>query len=224
MNLENIINIGKKILGTSLLVGALTVGPFLSGCDKDEGDEAKRRTSGRARVETQAHGISEKLQEQWPIWRPTDLELNKYEGPAAVYDKQLNVKPEFYNGQMPLKYKSSMTIHGLSQTHSKILKYEFRDFSNYFIYDRFDLVGAVSVDNNNKMVAEARIDVYNITDGEMRYNPNFKADEFHYSGGLLVFHRISQFDKGLGMKQEETNCSGKKQRDYFFILPFGASK
>ena len=225
MSLEKIINSGKRILGISILTGALAVSPFLGGCRKSEDDQKSNQNHQVAiGIETQAPSISEKLQEQWPIWELTDLEVNKYKGPTAVYDKQLNVKPSFYNEPMPLKYKGSMTISGLGPTYSKILNYKFKDFSNYFIYDGSDLVGAVSVDNNNKMVAEAKIDPYNITNEERVYNPNFKVEEFHYSGGLLVFHCISQFEKGLGMKQEEANPSGKKQRDYFFILPFGASK
>jgi len=151
-----------------------------------------------------------------------DLELNKYRGLKVVYDKNVNVKSKFYKGPMPLKYETTMTVSGLGPTNSKILVHKFENFSNYFIYDGFDLVGAVSVGNNNKMVAEAKIDTYNTTDKKRVYNPNFKAEEFHYSGGLLVFHCTSQFEKGLGMKKEESDCSGKKQRDYFFVLPFGS--
>tara|TARA_Y100000034_G_C6875989_1_gene400621 strand:- start:285 stop:911 length:627 start_codon:yes stop_codon:yes gene_type:complete len=208
MRLENIIDSGKKVLNTSLLVGALAVTPFLGGCSKSE----------------EVPGISEELQERWPIWNSTDLEMNKYSGSRIVYDKQVNIKPEFYDGSMPLKYQYSLTANGLGSVYSKTLNHKFEDFNNYFIYDRLDLVGVVSVDNNNKMVAEAKIDPRNITDKERFYNSNFKVEEFHYSGGLLVFHCVSQFDKGLGMKQEETDVSGKKQRDYFFVLPFGAGK
>ncbi len=47
MNLENIINTGKRFLSTSLLVGALAVSPFLGGCDKgtDETQETSRKNT-----------------------------------------------------------------------------------------------------------------------------------------------------------------------------------
>jgi len=63
MNLERIVNSGKIILGSSLLVAALAIGPLLSGCGKNDNDQ-----KSYSMEETQALGISEELQQQWPIW------------------------------------------------------------------------------------------------------------------------------------------------------------
>jgi len=216
MSLENIINSGKRILSRTLLVGTLAVSPLLSSYGKDE---------DAMTGETQALGISEELQEQWPIWKSTDLESNKHKGPILAYNRKFNIRPKFYDGSIPLQYKGTKTLGAGPMTGtSKVLRYKFEDFSNYFIYrDFFDLVGAVSVDNNNKMVAEAKIDLYMKKEGKI-YTPNAEVEEFHYDGGLLIFHCKSQFEKGWGMKQKEIEYSGKKQKDYFFILPIGISE
>ena len=220
MGLENIINSGKRILGTSLLAGVLATVPALTGCGKIDNDQNSGQNYSSA---TQAPGISKELQEQWPIWEPADLEINKHKGPAVSYDQILNIKPEFYKGSMPLQYTSTKTPEvGFIGT-SKVLRNEFKDFSNYFIYDGFNLVGAVSVNNNNKMVAEAKINLYMEEEGKT-YSPRAEAEEFHYDDGLLVFHCKSQFENGTGIKKKETKSSGKKRRDYFFILPMGISE
>ncbi|MFH1307327.1 MAG: hypothetical protein ABIH72_00565 [archaeon] len=211
MSIENIINSGKRILEISLLAGMLAMNPLLIGCGRDG--------------ETHAPGISEELQDQWPIWKPADLEVNNYKGPALVYDNTLNIKPDFYKGSMPLQYKSSQTPGmGFMTGTSKIIKHEFKDFSNYFIYEAVFLAGVVAVDNSNTMVAEARLKGFEKKDMENGgYIPIAEVEEFHYRDGFLAFHCISRFETSTGIKQEETNCSGKKQRDYFFIIPLGIS-
>lgn len=158
-------------------------------------------------------GISEELQQQWPIWKQTDLEANRYSGPSVRYTTELKIKPNFYNGSMPLKYDFTQTF-GVGH----IIRHEFKDFSNYFIYDGSLLIGTVSVNNNNTMVAEARV---NYSKEGVMLKP--EMEEFHYANGLLVYHCISQIDNGTGIKIGETERSGKKQKDYFFILPFGIS-
>jgi len=213
MNLENIINSGKRIFEISLLVGVLTAIPFLEGCVKSKDNQKSNQNNQVAiGVGLQAPGISEKLQEQWPIWKLTDLEINKYEGPALSYTTEFNIKPDFYRGSMPIKYDFTQTLGGANH----IINHKFKNFSNYFIYGGLNLIGAVSVNNNNKMVAEARITYYN--DG-VWLKP--KVEEFHYANGLLVYHCMSKVDINNGIKTEESECSGKKQNEYFFILPFG---
>ena len=165
--------------------------------------------------------ISEELQYMWPIWKMYNLEINKRPGNAAQYSHELNLRPKYYKGKMPLVYISKQPLSSMTMgmSGSEILySQEFGDFSNYFIYDSMLLKGIVSVDKSNIMVAEARLEWQ--TDSKSGfYRP--KMEEFHYSGGKLVFHCNSEIDYDSGTKISESKVSGTKRMDYFFILPFG---
>lgn len=175
---------------------------------------------GQSADSGKAPGISEQLQDAWPIWQPEDLELNKYKGMIIQYDHELNLRPAFYKGKMPLHYVSQQTPGaGMMSGTERFLKHEFDGFSNYFIYDGVALEGMVAVDKSNKMVAEARIS-YGQYDGRMKV----LMEEFHYSEGLLVYHCLSQVDHAKGAKIAESEKSGRKKRDYFFILPIGINQ
>lgn len=206
MGLERMIGSGN--ISRKAFLAGLLAAPLLASCSKEQ---------------NKSQDISEKLQDEWPIWSNTDLELNKYRGPVLSYDKTLNLKPNFYDGPMPLEYqgKSTLTVGPLTDS-SRVLQEKFEGFSNYFIYDLHGLIGVVSVDDNNTLVAEARIDIFNLGDGA--YSPNAAVEEFHYSGGLLVFHCTSDFEKSSGIKMQEHDVSGRKERDYYFVLPMGFSE
>ena len=68
------------------------------------------------------------------------------------------------------------------------------------------------------MVAEARLE-WQTNAKSGFYRP--KMEEFHYAGGKLVFHCKSEIDYDTGTKISESQQSGSKRRDYFFLLPFG---
>ena len=164
--------------------------------------------------------ISNELQNKWPIWKAEDLEINRYRGDRVLYDHQMFDKPDFYNGKMPLEFTSSETL-GRGHTYGNpiILSHKFKEHTNYFLYDNgVILKGAVAIDNGNTMVAEAEVH-YSILDSAQQIS----MEEFHYSGGLLVYHCNSEIDPSVGTKKKEFNQSGRKQKDYFFILPLGVN-
>jgi hypothetical protein len=168
-----------------------------------------------------APGISNELQQMWPIWKPEDLELNKRSGNAVQYKHELNLRPKYYKGKMPLVYTSSRPLSGMMMGMGGpdiIYVHAFDDFSNYFIYDAMLLKGIVAVDKSKTMVAEARLEWKNDLSSGF-YRPTM--EEFHYSGGMLVFNCKSKIDYDSGTKTSEFNQSGSKRKDYFFILPFG---
>jgi hypothetical protein len=160
--------------------------------------------------------------QQLPLWKPEDLEVNKDKGPAAVYNVELNRKPEFYHGRMPLKYKSMQSMSGMAMgiDLSTIFAFEFDDFSNFFIYDAMTLTGIVTIDNSNNMVAQARITYVPVQNDFAKV----VMEEFHYSGGSVSYHCMSQVDIREGTKISESSKSGKKSREYFFILPIGLNE
>jgi len=167
------------------------------GCDKTEKTE-----------------ISDELQQMWPIWKAEDLEINKRSGNAVQYTHALNLKPKYYKGKMPLVYTSKQPLFSPEIFYA----HEFGDFSNFFIYKDRLLKGIVAVDKSNKMAAEARLEWQRDVNSGF-YRP--KMEEFHYSDGLLVFHCKSEIDYDTGTKISESEQSGSKRKDYFFILPFG---
>lgn len=163
--------------------------------------------------------VSEELQQMWPIWKSDDLEINKRSGNVLQYKHELNLRPKYYKGKMPLVYTSKKPLSGMGMGGLDILyAHEFGDFSNYFIYDGILLKGIVTVDKSKTMVAEARLEWQKDVKTGF-YRP--KMEEFHYSGGKLVFHCKSEIDYDFGAKISESEQSGSKRRDYFFILPFG---
>jgi len=190
------------VMGLSALIAANTA-TFISGC--------KPR-------------VSDELQQMWPIWEVNDLEIKKRSEKSAVqYKHELNLRPKYYKGRMPLIYTSeqpfSSVVMGGMGGPDIFYAHEFGDFSNYFIYGGgWLLKGIVAVDKSKTMVAEARLEWQ--TDPKSGfYRP--KMEEFHYSGGKLVFHCKSEIDYDTGTKISEYEQSGSKRRDYFFLLPFG---
>jgi hypothetical protein len=198
-----------------LTLSALIAATSLTGCRQNS---SRNPGNNQVILNTQAPGISEELQYSWPIWKPEDLEINKQHGPAAVYNSTLNLRPMFYNGRMPLEYKSSQSASGMGRGLNRYYSFNFGDFSNYFIYDDLaSLEGIVAVDNANHMVAEAKVTYIPVENGFAK----IQMEEFHYADGLLVYHCMSQVDNGTGAKISESDRSGRKIKDYFFILPVG---
>ena len=163
--------------------------------------------------------ISGKLQQMWPIWKAEDLEINKRSGNTVKYTHNLNLRPKYYKGKMPLVYTSKRPLFGMGMGGPEFFfVHEFGDFSNYFIYEGLLLKGIVAVGKSNTMLAEARLEWQkDVKSGLTRP----KMEEFHYSDGMLIFHCKSEIDYDIGTKISESEQSGSKRRDYFFILPFG---
>lgn len=165
--------------------------------------------------------VPDELQQMWPIWKPEDLEINKRSGNAVQYTHELNLRPQYYKGKMPLVYTSKQPFTGMGMGMGGpdlFYAHEFEDFTDFFVYDGILLTGIVAVDKSDKMVAEARLKWQ--TDAKSGFHRP-RMEEFHYSGGLLVFHCESEIDYDTGTKTSESGESGSKRRDYFFILLFG---
>ena len=200
--------LARKILTYTLPI-MLSVIPLFSGC---ENQEHKRQL--------------EQIQaESYPLWHHTDLELNKYKGAALVYNHTLNMEPKYYDGSMPLEYKGTETPgRGYTYGSSIMLRHTFNDFSNFFIYNQTRiLTGVVAVNNLNSLVAEARLNYF--VDTSQGFNQQgVEIEEFHYGrDGKLIFNCKSIIDPNDGTKQSERDIIGNKERDYFFLLPFGIS-
>ena len=87
----------------------------------------------------------------WPIWKTEDLEINKRSGGSAVqYKHELNLRPKYYKGRMPLVFTTKQPLSGMGMMGMGgpdiFYAHEFGDFSNFFIYDRMLLKGIVAVD------------------------------------------------------------------------------
>jgi len=155
--------------------------------------------------------ISDELQQMWPIWKVDDLEINKGSGNAVQYTHELNLRPKYYRGKMPLVYTSRQPLTGMMMGMGGpdiFYAHEFGDFSNYFIYEAVLLKGIVAVDKSNTMVAEARLEWQTDVKSGF-YRP--KMEEFHYSDGMLVFHCKSEIDYATGTKISESEQSGSKR-------------
>ena len=203
MGLDNLTRDVHKTFTNS--VGALTLSALVAATSLTGCGQNSSRNPGNNQVisNTRAPGISEELQYKWPIWKPEDLAINKHNGMVAKYHHELNLKPKFYNGKMPLEYESSQSLAEMSlgMGLSRYYSFDFSDFSNYFIYDAFTLEGVVAVDNNKHMVAEAKITYVPAENGFAK----IQMEEYHYADGLLVYHCMSQVDNSTGAKISESD-------------------
>ena len=155
---------------------------------------------------------------KYPLWSHTELEVNKHQGSALVYAHTLHEKPKFYRGSMPLSYNGTETPgRGYTYGSPRMLKFEFPSFDCLFVYQGSHLLsGAVAVDRASKtLVAEAQLEYF-----VDKNTQGIRMKEFHYdSRGKLVFHCTSLLDPLTGFKVSESETLGKKERDYFFLMP-----
>ena len=134
------------------------------------------------------------------------------QGGIFVSQHTLADKPLFYKGPMPLRFTSggipvppSITI---------VLWYQFEDFKVEFEQGAM-VEAARATDSAGRLLAELKfIDVK---------NPRARFREIHYGrDGGVAFECISTFlaqSPELAFKTEEASSRGRKQREYFFIIP-----
>ncbi len=161
---------------------------------------------------------TEELQgEKVPIWNVTDIKLMQLgkDSSTYAYNVEVNERPPFYKGNIPLSYVVVYPPWGIREYP---LAHDFKDFKNYFVYSGSILVGARTYNEDGSIVlAEMRLN-YSITnDGKQR----IIAEEFHYRDGKLIFKSKSEIDAYEGIKTKEIEKIGNKIRDYYFILPIG---
>jgi hypothetical protein len=129
--------------------------------------------------------------------------------------------PPFYPGKPPLIYKKvksggASMVGDLSVTYSA----DFSNWINQYIYldlERKNYIlanGARAIEpTKGRILAEAKLlDCY-------EGNPKpFLVQEVHYgTNGSVIFRCKSYFNKSTRFKESETEVSGKKTQDYFFL-------
>lgn len=149
-----------------------------------------------------------------PLWREDDLEPLE---DALVYTATLYKRPPFYEGPMPLEFTDGMSSAGVG---GMIILYQvFDEWVNLFIYTDPVLraggiaTGAITVDDSGQLLAEAKLI-------QVIENEGIEIEEIHYTpDGRVQFTCKSQIDFRDGYKNTETEASGTKERDYYFIWP-----
>lgn len=176
-------------------------------------------------VPTMFESFVGETQENIRIWSEDDLEVNKISSRGNTDEYRMmesvsaGTKPPYYDGSMPLESKMIVKVMGTDRS-LKITHELDRRFANYFVYNNSALKingtaeGAVTIDKfaNNKVVAEAQF---------LRYieGSGIEIEEFHYGpNGALIFRCKSHIDFA-GVKVNQTEEIGKKERDYYFVYP-----
>ncbi len=246
MKLEKILNPIKRIAKAGLILAVLTAPFSLNCARCDDESKAVLVGRGENQNSNQgdngSYGYSEDdplsaprtsqsysrrpvqvdVNENLPLWDAGDLEINKYnkqtngEGGVMTVTTKVLMRPEFYTGEMPLRYQSIKTPDyggGYGGSLSKTLLDKFDDFSIAYVYENYTLIGAVAV-AGGEMVAEAKIRYVKKGD-----NPivSREGEEVHYFNGIPIFHCKSEFDL-TGFKKSESNVSGRKMKDYFSVI------
>ncbi len=132
------------------------------------------------------------------------------------YDATLLVRPLFYKGDMPLKYKELLD----RQRNLIVIAHIFSDWTTRFTYKDSAMESngiashATTVDSvTGKLLAEADLD-------ELVPGQGIWIKETHYTNNQVGFQARSFFPIGkLGDKQKEIILNGVKQREYYFIWP-----
>lgn len=163
-----------------------------------------------------------------PVWQMTDLEQYTQEklwggkGTFCLYESEESGQPLFYKGSIPLNYRIAYAPERCPGSGSGELPtfYEFEDFENYFIYQGPIIVGAQTYQREPqglRLVAEVSNINYFVTDDNEQ---GLEIEELHYnSQGKLTFKCKSQIDFDTGFKINESEKSGEKEEDYYFIWP-----
>jgi len=146
------------------------------------------------------------------LWKKNDLEYIKLgkDPHLYVYKAEMSIKPLFYKGDMPLRYKVAYGPETVIIGLMKPIYYDFGDFRNYFIYDLITAKGAQTYDREGALLAEAVA-----KEGDM----GIELEEIHYHDGAPIFKCKCLIDPTFGEKKSQTMEVGKKERDYYFLWP-----
>lgn len=194
-------------------------GVFLASCLPTElspGPTVRPSTLAPTRIPTQENKLE---QIKTPFWNKTAPEQYKQEK-FNFYDTTLRgEKPPFYQGSMPLSYRAAYLPGGEPGYTFRIgqpIFYSFVEFTNYFVYRGPLIVGSQTYDRQERLLAEVTNIIYFI-DGNKQ---GMKIEEIHYgTNGRPMFTSRSQVNTDNGFKMKETEATGKKSRDYYFIWP-----
>jgi hypothetical protein len=161
-----------------------------------------------------------------PIWPGATINdiaktLNlESDGRLLEYSREINIKPKFYNGTIPIKLNIYRSYLGGNPGSSYEVISIYSGWANLFAYDDDTLkylgipTRAVTLDKNDVLLAEAKI-IGDPKDGV------FEIIEVHYNkNGEVIFWCKSKIGiGGVGFKEEEYDVHGKKETDYYFVWP-----
>ena len=158
-----------------------------------------------------------------PIWSDEVIKKQeKGDKNVIVYGRNIFEKPPFYDGPLPLTFM--LGRFAASYGVGRDIIHNFKNFVNIFIYiDRSNKSkgipnGARTVGTGNKMLAEARL--LQLPRDATKQPQQIEIEEFHYDAdGKLKFKCKSKIDFSSGFKIGETEATGKKTEEYYFIWP-----
>jgi len=210
MSLENLTKRLSKGLRNKALIltgAAIIAGSSILSCKSDE----RYPPDPKNRVNIDA---------PYPIWNLDQVDVLNTKQSLVMYSVTLNERPPFYKGDMPLEYDRVETPgRGYLYGSPKILTQEFNDFKNLFVYNGPILNGVVTIDKDRIMVAEGKFSYFAKELEKGVHAQGINLEEFHYDRGQLIFHCNSDINPIDGYKLKEKNVQGKKQKEYYFILP-----
>ena len=155
--------------------------------------------------------------ENLPIWSWEDFD---YGDNLLVYKVTLYIKPPYYKGGMPFTFMQRQLPIPPFMSTTIVHSYEFDDYCVMFTQDR---AGACAIDKDGELLlAEARLRYFAVEDEKTSIG--IEAEEFHYGynndkGYYLTFYCKSLIDPITMHKISESECLGKKKKEYFFIWP-----
>lgn len=138
--------------------------------------------------------------------------ISEAQSGVLVSDHTLNEKPPFYNGRMPLRYRSGgIPLGGIGVL---VLWHEFDDYKIEFKQGAM-VESATAKDASGHLLAKLRF--ADLKGQRARFH------ETHYArDGSVEFECLSTFVPKipqLAFKTEESEQKGKKRTEYFFMLP-----
>lgn len=204
MKLERVLNSAAGSIATAIGAGALSLLLLTSpGCVRCNN----------------AKPITKELQAQCPRWNSDAImykRVKDYNGKIVFYGVSIEDKSPFCRGFS--SYQTMMTPGEPFGELGLTLADQFDGFTNFYAYKGWDIIGAVTL-VNSICVAEARVKRIQEQDETGSFTLSRQVEEFHYDkNGKLIFHCFSKIDP-LGFKQSEFDVSGRKQHEYYSVLP-----
>ena len=139
-------------------------------------------------------------------------DISEAQSGVLVSVDTLYEKPPFYNGRMPLQYRSGSIP--VPPSSGVVLWYRFDDYRIEFKYGAL-VESAAAKDASGHLLAKLKF--VDLKGQRARFR------ETHYaSDGSVEFECLSTFvpkSGQLAFKMEESEQKGKKRREYFFMLP-----
>jgi hypothetical protein len=156
-----------------------------------------------------------------PVWTEDQLAVNNNATEIYTYNVDIPVKPPYYQGSLPLKYKGGYLPEGYFAAGTSFDFPLFFDFGNYKIYFVYtgtpSPVGAQVYDDNNHLLAEVSKATIKVDQNNER---QIEIEEIHYGqDGNAIFMCKSTIQDHTGFKIGETDVVGKKTHEYFVIWP-----